>query len=613
MLKRLDNNWIIWYDMSIGKTEIYPDFVCINPDQGLFVIEVKDFRLSSIQSLTKDIWTIGGSERKNPYVQANGYCRRILREYEKLERKYQLNNKIRWNYFCAFPFISSSQQHDTFFEGIPMQNTLLKEDLRVDTILSKFASARGGQKRMNEKTFNMLRHAIDPFIKIPMRTVEDAETKIALPAVLDIKQERAAKSIGEGHRLLKGVAGSGKTLVMLYRAKLLSMLHPDWNILFLCWNASLINYLEQFYEAMGGELRQVTFNYFSQWVRELTQRTSSVRLPTLRDKDEHGQQYYEKLYRQSISKLLEYESTYGYDAILVDEAQDFEEDYFRLIVQQLNPKTNSLLICHDHAQNIYGKGVSWKSLGVDARGRVVRLEGKDDRLARNYRNTKEIARFAMALYNNRIPYTNEDDEEKVMTKLELSQYPESGPLPTVDFSVDRETEIKNLITWLKKCVHEWGVNQRDILIQYSRRSLSGIDIASIINEVKYSTLGFSVDWISENMDSKTEFCLEADTIKFCTVHSAKGMDFEAVAVIGVDDFKKNLTSTLYVACTRARKHLRVSGVRNRNHNVEKILEFAVSETDYWHTEEKLKVATDVQSDAMKSEVQTEAGSDSPTL
>ena len=62
--------------------------------------------------------------------------------------------------------------------------------------------------------------------------------------VLDRKQEQIARFIGEGHRIVAGVAGSGKTVLLLARAKLLAMRDPQKAILVLCYNSSLAAYLK---------------------------------------------------------------------------------------------------------------------------------------------------------------------------------------------------------------------------------------------------------------------------------------------------------------------------------------------------------------------------------
>src|SRR5699024_5657315 len=71
---------------------------------------------------------------------------------------------------------------------------------------------------------------------------------------MDLYQERLARQIGDGHRLIRGVAGSGKTLVLASHAKLLAKDHPEWNILVLCFNISLAQFIRNMIETSDIEV-----------------------------------------------------------------------------------------------------------------------------------------------------------------------------------------------------------------------------------------------------------------------------------------------------------------------------------------------------------------------
>ena len=77
----------------------------------------------------------------------------------------------------------------------------------------------------------------------------------------------------------------------------------------------------------------------------------------------------------------------SYDAILVDEGQDFSGDMFRVITGLLNRKTNNLTIAMDENQNIYRRTRSWKKLGIRVSGR------RSHQLSFVYRHTVELTRF----------------------------------------------------------------------------------------------------------------------------------------------------------------------------------------------------------------------------
>jgi hypothetical protein len=67
--------------------------------------------------------------------------------------------------------------------------------------------------------------------------------------VMDVRQERLAKSLGRGHRVIRGVAGSGKTVVLVARAKLLSQWYPNDRILVTCFTRALASLLRHHLEA----------------------------------------------------------------------------------------------------------------------------------------------------------------------------------------------------------------------------------------------------------------------------------------------------------------------------------------------------------------------------
>ena len=92
---------------------------------------------------------------------------------------------------------------------------------------------------LSEDQFKVLRANIIPTCRLPDLKQTDLleyfsiEDRIKL---LDEEQEHLAREMGEGHRLIFGVAGSGKTVLLIARARLLAIRHPSWKLLVLCFN-----------------------------------------------------------------------------------------------------------------------------------------------------------------------------------------------------------------------------------------------------------------------------------------------------------------------------------------------------------------------------------------
>lgn len=95
-----------------------------------------------------------------------------------------------------------------------------------------------------------------------------------------------------------------------------------------------------------------------------------------------------------------------YDAILIDEGQDFEGNWFKLVSLCLNPDTQSLLLVEDRAQSIYGNKRSYlKETGFDFRGRSKILNI-------NYRNTAQIVSLAWDFYETFADMQKKDSKKE---------------------------------------------------------------------------------------------------------------------------------------------------------------------------------------------------------
>lgn len=70
----LEDDYLLWYDVPVGAKQLHPDFIILHPDRGLFILEVKDWRLEHVQGATRTSVTLltsdGVKEEKNPLRQA---------------------------------------------------------------------------------------------------------------------------------------------------------------------------------------------------------------------------------------------------------------------------------------------------------------------------------------------------------------------------------------------------------------------------------------------------------------------------------------------------------------------------------------------------------------
>jgi superfamily I DNA and RNA helicase len=193
---------------------------------------------------------------------------------------------------------------------------------------------------------------------------------------MDLQQEAIARGLGEGHRVIHGVAGSGKTLSLAYRCQYLAQV-PGKPILVLVYNKALASWLNQQMVEKGISDR-VTVRNFHAWCHD---QLTLYHVPIPPDGPDFFGRMVEVLI-QAVDRGQIPRAQYG--ALLIDEGHDFEADWLKLVVQMLDPETNSLLLLYDDAQSIYGQRrsstFSFRSVGISASGRTKILK-------RNYRNT----------------------------------------------------------------------------------------------------------------------------------------------------------------------------------------------------------------------------------
>ena len=244
-----------------------------------------------------------------------------------------------------------------------------------------------------------------------------------------------------------------------------------------------------------------------------------------------------------------------FDFVVVDEAQDVSIAQLRFLAALAGDRPNGLFFAGDLGQRIFQQPFSWRELGVDVRGRSRTLRV-------NYRTSHQIRAQADLLLDPEISDVDGNTEERGGT---VSVF--NGPRPIVRVLPNVEEEGRRVHEWLSSRVNE-GIQPEEISLfvrseDQLERATSVVNSAGLLPKV----LDEHVETIPGN-------------VSVSTMHLAKGLEFRAVAVMACDDelipsqerveaitdeseleevynSERNL---LYVACTRARDHLLVTGV-----------------------------------------------------
>jgi superfamily I DNA/RNA helicase len=261
-----------------------------------------------------------------------------------------------------------------------------------------------------------------------------------------------------------------------------------------------------------------------------------------------------RLFRR-VTEHLEQTGDRPFEFAIVDEAQDLGIGELRFLATLVQPRSDSLFFTGDLGQRIFQQPFSWKSLGIDIRGR-------SQTLSINYRTSHQIRLAADRLLPSAITDVDGNPENRQHT---VSVF--NGPTPDLEIYDDIETEIQAVGEWIANRLTE-GLQPEEIGVFV--RSTDQLDRAlSAIQQA-----GIAPAQVSDRVS------LVPGAIAVSTMHLAKGLEFRAVAVMACDDEVLPLQDRienvsdesdleevynterhlLYVACTRARDHLLVCGV-----------------------------------------------------
>jgi hypothetical protein len=368
----LEENAYIWHNLPMGPRGRHPDFVIVHPAKGLLVLEVKDWRMDTILSATKsdvELVTTSGSVRTtSPFEQARGYMFDVMKLIQSdgillhpPGHPNQGKSIVPFGYGVVFANITRKQFAQTdLHEVFPEDRCVFKDEMSesVDaevfrTRLWKMLPPRIGLP-LTLPQFDRLRALLFPEIRIrqialPLEAKPSAQEDRIL-AVMDLHQEQVARGLGEGHRIIRGVAGSGKTLILAFRAEHLARAASK-PVLILCFANGIAGRLEDAMQARGVENR-VQVRTFHSWCYQML-KTYGIHGSTEAEYPDYSQRL------AALVRYVEAETMLGhipggqYDAVLIDEAHDFEPEWLSLAVKMVNPNTKAFLIAYDDMQAIY--------------------------------------------------------------------------------------------------------------------------------------------------------------------------------------------------------------------------------------------------------------------
>jgi hypothetical protein len=575
----LEDDYLCWCNVPIGRRHQHPDFVLLHPRRGLLVIEVKDWKLDTIQRATHESFTLitpsGLKHVAHPLQQARQYAF-VLKEL--LERDPALlappDHPHRGKLICPYGYgVVFSEITRKQFDATDLHLTVPPHLVICKDEMTQSADAEEFQKRLWDMftvrfdtlltmpQIDRIRWHLFPEIRINQGSLfgpsaaavaqpdslpcgagegSNADFSANLMRVMDLQQEQLARSLGEGHRVIHGVAGSGKTLILGYRCERLAQTLAK-PILVLCYNVTLAAKLEHMI-AERNLTDRVTVRSFHKWCLDQLKLYHVMR-------PADGDGFYERLVTTVIDAVDRGQIPRAqYGAVMIDEGHDFEPNWLKLITQMVDPATNSLLLLYDDAQSIYGKKrgakFSFKSVGIQAQGRTTILRV-------NYRNTNEILDCAYEFAKDVLTPEDAEDDGIPLVRPETAGRHGDTPRLLRAHNVKQEAQ---LIAAELAAHHAGGKSWKDMAVLYPAHFV-GAEIVAALEDAK-----IPCEWLQKSQASRQYKAYE-DSVKVMTMHSSKGLEFPIVAIAGLGLLPYRQTEEageaklLYVAMTRATETL----------------------------------------------------------
>ena len=577
-LKRcLEDDHLVWHNVSIGPRGRQPDFIVLSPRQGVLLLEVKDWKRSTLLSATRDRVELrtarGDITEANPLRQARDYALElvdVMKQDSALthgEGMFRGKLLFPYGWGVVFSHLWTSEVAGTDFEDIfPSHQVLLRDDLSEKLGPGDFQRRLWGMFTISyPHTLTLpqrdrIRWHLFPELRLPTQASLDfagvggpgGQAAPPLPdlmAVMDLQQEQIARTLGEGHRVIHGAAGSGKTMILICRAQYLAAAaRPEQPVLVLCFNRTLADRINAQLRQRGVDER-VQVRTFHSWCKDVVD-SYGLHVPEVANRDEHFRQLVAAVERALYTGFV---PSGQYTALLVDEAHDFEDDWLRIATKLVNPVSNSLLVLYDDAQSIYQgqrRKFHFASVGIEARGRTSILK-------MNYRNTAEVLALAVHCAQSLLADegASEPRDEDQVPLVQPASAGRRGRLPLLLHARSGDDEAELIAERVAAAVAAGGRLDDIAVVCRAKYLMKPIERALARRALSFQSMA---------AQAYRHFDWQRTSLKLLTMHSAKGLEFRLVFVAGLQALPMKgeapdaAARLLYVAMTRATHELVLS-------------------------------------------------------
>lgn len=533
LLKFLDNelpeSWSLYAQPYVN--DMRPDVVALNPYVGLVVFEVKDWSIGRYSFENSRLVARTATEcwiEDDPLVKSRWYAENLYRQFfvcdeAELAVGFKPNNRLLFRNAVYFHKAKAQQVLTLYEDRKGKQDILLGSDSLTKEKLKEIVPFYFMERSriIRARQIEVLK-AARSWLVPPQSALEQQRP---LPE-LTTEQRFYAKP-GQGFRRIRGVAGSGKSLVLAHRAAASNQ--EGRNILVLSFNITMSHVLHDLLKrARGGvDWHRVTWGHFHGWGK--TQAVNAgFELSELPERENDAASY-EAALLDAFEKIVDgkglarsYEIP-KYDGIYVDEAQDFEPQWLDALAAFLTPE-GELVIVADHRQNLYGKDG-----GKDSARSMKRCRFSGS-WAQMPRKTWRLPwRVAMALNEFAAAVSLGDEED--LNLQDYAERPRQADLPVDVIAWKPVESTDRALDSIEEAMAALGdPHLNDVVVLVPNHQIGAEAVRSLSPRFHQIVHVFGRDK-AESRRRKVAFWMGSGGLKMCTIHSFKGWEINNVILV----------------------------------------------------------------------------------
>jgi hypothetical protein len=538
-LSRLSDEWTVYVQPRLGQD--VPDFVAVHDTLGVCAIEVKD-------------WSYGGYRQADDgtieYVTGDGVWHASTEQAKY--QAYRYRSTIYDNFFAmpddgskptnavrsvlVFPHYSTQHAHRLLEHH---QVTLKEASVDVfggddlERPIERIVYARNCKPPRQRSLDRLRRHLVE----------SEVVTELRLRAPLSNGAKNIATNPNSAtQRRVKGAAGCGKSFGLAARAGHLAA--EGKNVLVLSFNITLAHYLRMLVaercKESGADPTLVTTTNFHSFCARVSEDAGVAGFELTEPPGVPG--YDMKIVQAQQAFELGFERRF--DAVLVDEGQDFTLDWWNMLRHHVVTVGGEMLLVADPTQDVYDKK-AWtdeeQMLGAGFSGSWTELHG-------SYRLPSDLLPMA----NHFAAHYLKGEHMAGAVPLDRTEISgQSGATRRRWTNLDRPTELgRSIGAEVIRLLEEHPELSPNDIVFLCEEHRDGIDAVHVIEDAGHAVHHvFSMNEYQQSR-RKRRFWPDAPGVKGCTVHSFKGWETRAMVMgIGTRSGSRRLA---YVAMTRVK-------------------------------------------------------------